>query len=203
MSAVCKDFALVDPGLDTDLTVGGGCFCKAVVDISSQRLQRDGTLVVVLAARDFCAAETTGNGNLDTLCTELHRSADGHLHCTAEGNSFFQLSSDVFSNELCIQVGALDFDNIDGNGSLYDSFAFESELFDFSTAASDNDTGLCAVDEDLDSFSVAFDFDLGNASLVELVLQILSQIIVGNNGVAELLVGNEPSGIPVLDNADT
>ena len=50
--------------------------------------------------------------------------------------------------------------------------------------------------------SVAFNFDLGHAGGVQRLFQIFAQIVIGYQGVAELIVLDEPAGIPILDNAD-
>ena len=162
--------------------------------------------MVVLNACDFRAAETTAAGDLDTLCAEAHRSADGLLHSTAEGGSLLKLERDAFRNELCIEIGVLDFNNVDNNvfsRHFENACDVELQLVDFRAAAADDNARLCAVDEDLHAVGVALDLNLRHACALKLLLQILSQLIVGYERIAEDFVLREPSRIPVLDYAHT
>ena len=49
---------LVDPNLNTDLTVGGVCLSESIVNICSQCLQRNGSLAVELGTGDIRSAQT-------------------------------------------------------------------------------------------------------------------------------------------------
>ena len=60
-----------------------------------------------------------------------------------------------------------------------------------------------ALDHDLDFVVLALDLDRRNACVVQTLLQILTDLVVFHEEVAELIVLSEPTGIPILDNADT
>ena len=49
---------------------------------------------------------------------------------------------------------------------------------------------------------VALNFNFRNAGGIQRLLQIFPEIIIGHDGVTELVVLDKPAGIPVLDNAD-
>ena len=53
-----QHFAFVDPNLDADTAIGRMCFCKTIVDIRAQGLQRDAAFMIALAAGDLRAAQT-------------------------------------------------------------------------------------------------------------------------------------------------
>lgn len=108
-----EDLAFVDPDLDADHAERGMRFGKAVVDIGAQRLQRDGTLVILLAASDLRAVETAGNHHFDALDARTHRTADRLLHRAAERHTLFELLRDAFGDELRVGIGFPDFRDVD------------------------------------------------------------------------------------------
>ena len=55
------------------------------------------------------------------------------------------------------------------------------------------------MNEDADAVAVSLDLDLGDAGILQGLLQILTNVVVGDQGVAEDLVFCEPSGVPVLN----
>mgnify|MGYP003288702047 CR=1 FL=1 len=166
-----QNFALVDPNLNADLTVGGVCLPEAVLNVSSESLKRDSTLMIVFCSCDFSATETTAAGYLDTLCAKSHCVSDRHLHCTAEGRSLLELSTYILSNELCVEVGLSYLNNVEGNGHTNHLLKLCLVLFDLNAALTDNHTGLCAVNVDSYLGGVSLDFDLGNACSLQLLLQ--------------------------------
>ena len=121
----------------------------------------NGTLTIGLAASNFCTAETTGNHNLYTLCTETHCTANALLHSTAESNTTLQLVSDVTCNQGCIHIRLLYLGNIDvnlvGSSELLNIFL---NLLDSRTLAADNHTRLCSVDGELEALLGALGLNL-------------------------------------------
>ena len=67
----------------------------------------------------------------------------------------------------------------------------------------DYDTGLRALNEYSYAGRVTLDLDFGNACTLKLGLYVLSDFVIGYDSIAKILVGNEPSGIPVADYADS
>ena len=198
-----ENLTLVDPYLNTDAAVGGRSFSKTIVDIRTQGLQRNGALVVMLGACDFRAAQTAAAGNLDAPGTHAHCTAHGLLHCTAETDALLELSCNVLSNQGSVGVRVLDLD--DGAANLLAVLLGQLffELLDVLAAAADNHAGTCALDHDLDFVVLALDLDRRNACVVQTLLQILTDLVVFHEEVAEHIVLSEPTGIPILDNADT
>ena len=78
----------------------------------------------------------------------------------------------------------------------------ETELLDVCAALADYNAGTGAVNVDLNLRVVSFDLDLGNTSGVQLVLQILSDVVVFNNQIANLIFTGVPTRVPVFDYAD-
>ena len=196
-----QDFALVDPHLAADLTVGGVCFSKTILDVGAQGLQGDGTLVIAFAAGDFSTAQTAAAGALDALSTQTGGGLHGLLHSAAEGDALFQLLSDVLSNQLCVQVRAADLNDVQIHGLAQTSFHVLAQIFDLSASLTDDNTGAGAVDVDLDLAIGTLDLDLSNTSCVQLVLQILTDVVIFDDQVTDLVLAGVPAGIPILDNA--
>ena len=69
-----QDLALVDPDFNADLTVGRVSLREAVVDVCAKRLQRDSSLMILLASCDLGTAETSADHNLDKISAFLFRS---------------------------------------------------------------------------------------------------------------------------------
>ena len=159
--------------------------------------------MIVFGTSDFSATKTTGNGNLDTLSTHTHGSADRKLHSAAERNSSFELACNAFSNELSGKVGVSHLNNIHRSRLSYFLLNGCFEFFNFRALTADNHTGLCTVNEHSYSVVVAFDFDLRNAGREQALLEIASQIVIGNKSIAEGFILLEPSRIPVFNNTDT
>ena len=59
--ALFEHLSFVDPHLYADTAIGGLGFCKAVINVRAQGLQRDGSLMIAFAAGDVRAAQTAGN----------------------------------------------------------------------------------------------------------------------------------------------
>ena len=160
--------------------------------------------MILLASCDLGTAETSADHNLDTLHAEAHGASYGLLHCTAEGNTALELAGDILGNELSIGIDVLDLDDVYGNGRAEHCLKLSAELVDLGAVSSDDDTGLCAVDEHANvSAAVALDLDLRNACKVKLVIEVLAHLVIRNEGIAEFLVTCVPSRIPILDYADT
>ena len=166
--------------------------------------------MIMLCTGNFCTAETSAAGYLDTACAKSHGVADSHLHSTAEGNTALELACDVLCNELSIEVGAADLNNVEGHRDLLaalvladDRFDLRLEDLDIFTAASDNKTGLCAVDINFDLVLIAFDLDLRDSRFLKFGLEELTDLVVGNENISEHFVLYAPSRIPVLDHAHT
>ena len=200
-----KHFAFVDPHLDTDAAVGGGSLGKAVVDVGSDGLKRDRAFLIGLGTGDFSAAQTAAALNLDAAGAEAHGGADGLLDRTTEGDSLFQLLRDLLGHELSVQVGLLDLDDVDEDGfvAAQHLLAGGLDLLDLRAAFTDDHTGLGAVDVDADPLGVALDLDLGDACGRQRLEQILANLIIRYQRVAEGGLIGIPAGFPVFDDTDS
>ena len=134
---------MVDPNLNAQLTVSGICFCKSIVDVSSQRMERNITFAVLFGSGDFSSAKSSGCENFYSLGTSLHRSADRLLHSSSEGHSSFQSLCDTFSSQLCIQFCSSYFFDIDDDRLACHLFEFGFQIFNSCSGSSDHHTRSC------------------------------------------------------------
>ena len=124
------------------------------------------------------------------------------LDAAAEGNSLLELSRDVLRDELRVQIGAADLNDVEGDGLaelLLDGLA---QLFDVFAALADDDARAGAVDVDLDLCVISFDLDLGDAGGIEGALEILTNVVVLNDQITDLVLTGIPARVPVLNYAN-
>ena len=85
---------------------------------------------------------------------------------------------DRLCNKLSVLIGLLDFLDVYKyflSGKLCD---FVLCNFDLLTALSDDNTGLCGIDDNLNSVGSSFDLDLAYAACVKLLLKLLSDVVI-------------------------
>src|SRR5262249_4324817 len=136
---VLHDLALEDPDLDpagTHRRVGGG---HAVINIRTQRVQRNATFTIPLHARDLGAAETAGAVDADSLGTETHRRLDGALHGAAERNAALQLLGDRLGHELRIDLGLAHLDDVNVHLGIGHRADLLPKLVDIGALLADDD----------------------------------------------------------------
>ena len=93
---------------------------KTVVDLGAQRVQRHATLAIPLATAHLSAAQTAGHWiPEDALGTALAGSGLNSLaHSATEGNAAHQLLGHGLSDQLGVELGALDLDDLDADGAV-------------------------------------------------------------------------------------
>ena len=111
--ALGHDLALVDPALDADAAGRRARLVEAVVDVGAHRVQRHAAVGVGLGARHLGAAEAAGDLDLDALGAGAHRAGQRALHRAAEGDAVLQLLGDRLRDELRVELGALDLEDVD------------------------------------------------------------------------------------------
>src|SRR5262249_953016 len=156
-------FALIEPHLDPDLTVGRVRLGKSVIDVGAQGLQRQLPVQVPLRPRDFGAVQTAGHANLDAACAEPERGFHGFSHRAAERHALLELHGDRFGNQLGIELGFLDFLNVDEDLAARPLLDLLFQLVDFGALTPDDDAGAGCVNVDLQPVDGALGFDFLDA----------------------------------------
>ncbi len=150
---------------------------EAVVDLGAEGVQRHATLAIPLAAAHLGAAQTTGALDTDALGAGLAGGLDSLAHSATEGNAAFELLSNGLSNELGVELGALDLDNVDGElalGDASDLLELGAEGIDLGTLLTDDNAGASGEDDDLHLVASALDLDAGDSCAGELLLEVLA-----------------------------
>ena len=156
----------------------------------------------MLNAGDLAAAQTSGAAALDALGASAHGAGHGILHSAAVRNTLLQLLGDVLSHKLSVHIGVADLNDVQLDLLADHLLHSQTILLDLLTALADDNTGTGAVQVDGNGVIAALDLDLGNAGTVQGLLEILADLLILDDQVADLLFTGIPTGIPVFDDAD-
>ncbi len=137
-------------------------FSEAIVDVSAERVQGDGTITKAFFTSDFSAAKTAGAHDFDTFGAHTHRTANALFHSAAETDTAFELAGNVFSNERCVHFSLFDFCDVYVDSLSGEGFQRFFNIFNTSTATADDHARFCGMDNQFDTFCRAFDFNTGN-----------------------------------------
>ena len=99
--------------------------------------------LVELASCHFGAAEATADKNLDALCTYAHCRSNCHLNGSSVRNTSLNLTSDVVSNDIGINLRAFNLKDIDLYLFVQTFFNSSFNLSTSTTAFSDNNARTC------------------------------------------------------------
>ena len=144
--------------------------CYAVINVGSQSLKRNGTFTVAFGTSDLCAAETTGNGYLDTLSACTHGSANCLFNSAAEADTSFTLGSDVFANQDSAHIYGSDFEDIDIDIFVSNNSEGFLNVLNTCAAAADYHTRLSCVNSNLNAIAYAFNANLGDSCSKQVLL---------------------------------
>src|SRR5690606_26311003 len=141
---------------------------QAVVDVRTQRVQRNATLTVELRAGHLGAAEATRALHADALDVRLtHGRLDGLAHRTTERDTVRELLGDALRHELRLGLRVLDLEDVQLYllaGQLLESGA---DAIGFGAAAADDDARTCGVDSPPNAVAGALDLALRDACTLE------------------------------------
>src|SRR4029077_8206890 len=185
-------FALEDPDLDPAGAVGGESGGDAVIDVGAQGVQRHAALAIPLHARDFGTAETAGAIDADAAGAEPHGRLHGALHGAAESDAALELLRDRFSDELRIEFGLADFDDVDHDIAVGELGDMAAQLLDVGALLADHHARTRRVNGDAALLVRALDDDFRHRRLLELLQQHFADfhVLVQERAVARL------AGIP-------
>ena len=187
-----QNFALVHPTLDADHAIGGVRLAESEIDVRAQRVQRKLTLQIPFRARDFRAVQPSGNPNFNSLASEAQRGVDGLSHGASERHALFELQCDRFGNQLRIELGLVDFLNIDEDFALGFLGQILLELFDFRALAPDDDSGTRSVNGDAQLVAGTIDFDRADAGGLEALAQRVLELQILAQELGVILLGEPP-----------
>jgi hypothetical protein len=181
-------------------------FAKSVTDFGSQRTQRHRTANVFFAASHFGTAQSTGQLNLDSFGTGIHRLFGRSFHRPAEAGSSLKLFSNLLSDQLSVQVRSTDFFDLQVDPASDQVLHFVLQPFDFLAFLSDDQTGASHEQRDFDLIPSPLNFnaiDPGGPVVLGRVFATKSRIFLSStNSVANSALGAyqrlfQPSMTPV------
>ena len=195
------NLALKDPALHANHTVGRARFGKAVFDLGTQRMQRHSTVSVPLPASHLSATKAARALDPDAFGTELHRRDHRLLHGASESDSAFELCRDVLRDQLCVEFRFSDLFDVDENITRGVRLELLAKHVDLSPTLADQDAGACGVDINHDLLAGAFDDDLRDPRVIQLLLDEGANLHVFMQLRGVVLFG-EPIGLPPVKGAD-
>ena len=167
-------------------------------------MQGHATLAVPLAAAHLGAVEAAGALDTNALGASLASGLDGLAHGATEGDTALELLSDGLGNQVGVELGTLDLDDVDGDlalGDLGDLLEVGAEVVDLGALLADDDARAGGVDGDLHLVAGAVDVDAGQGGLLETLLEELANLEIVAERLSVVLVG-VPAGAPVLGDAE-
>src|SRR5436309_3530514 len=170
-----QPFTLVEPDLDSDLSVSRVRLGEAVIDVGAERLQRQLPVEIPLGPRDFGAVQPAGDTHLDTARAEAQRRFDRLAHRAAERDALFELHRDRFGDQLRVELRLLDLLDVDEDLAARPLLDLLLQLVDFRPLAAYDDPRPGGVDVDLQLVRGALGLDLRDAGVREALLQGLAQ----------------------------
>src|SRR5215207_4221705 len=170
------DLPLVDPALDADAAEGGARLVEAVVDVRTQRVQRDAAVGVGLRAGHLGAAEAAGHLDAAALGAGAHGARERALHRAPEGDAVDELLGDRLRDELRIELGALDLEDVDLDRLAGEPVQVTAQRVDLGARLADHDARAGRVDVDLDLAGVLADRDVGQAGVRQLVRDVVADV---------------------------
>src|SRR5258706_3413189 len=196
-----EQLAVEHPHLDPARAVGRERRGAREIDVGAQRVERHPPLAVGLVARHFGAAQAARAGDADALRAGAHRGSDRLLHAAAERDALLELLGDVLGDQLGVEVGALDLLDVELHDLLGELLHLLRQLVDLLALAADDQAGTRGADADRDLVALALDRDLGDARLVEPLLEVAldEQVFAQQLGVVAL---REPARVPGLHDAE-
>ena len=126
-------------------------------------------------------------------------------HGTTEGDAVGQLLGDALSDELGVQRGVLDFEDVELNLLAGQLLQLGANALSLGATTTDHNARTGGVNVHADTVTGALDDDAGHACALEILAHFLTDLIVLENEVAVAFAGlvgvREPLGTVILGDA--
>src|ERR1051326_1680206 len=189
---VRQHFAPEHPDLDAAGAIGGLGGGGAEIDVGAERVQRHAPFAVPLHARDLGAAEPAGAIDADAERSQAHRRLHRALHGAAERDAALQLLADALCDQLRLDLGLADLDDVEADLAVGHLRDIDPELLDVGAFLADHHARPRGMDGDAGLLGGALDHDAAGASLGQAVAQEFPEPQVLVQEVAVIAAGEPP-----------
>ena len=132
------NLSAANPHLDAQQADLRQSLSLAVVNISTESVQRRTAFLEHFLTCHFCTVQTSANLNLDTFSTSVHCIGNSHLDSTTVSNLAFYLTGDALTYDVCIQIRLLHFEDVNLNILVSNLLELFLELVNFLTTLADD-----------------------------------------------------------------
>jgi hypothetical protein len=108
-------FAFEEPYFDADFTVHRLSFYQCVINVGAESMEWRTPFLVFFRTRNLSTPYTTANTDFDSFAAGTHGTLDGTFDRTTVVDTGFDLFSDLFADNIGIQLWFANFKNIDLN----------------------------------------------------------------------------------------
>ena len=173
-------------------------------------MQRHAAFAVELRARHFGTTKTTRALNPDAFGAAAHRGLHGLAHRTTELHAARKLLGNALRDELCIDFGVLDLEDVELDLLAGELFEVAADAVCLGSTAADHDAGTSGMDVDAHAVTRTFDLHAADAGAVHTLGEHLTDLHVFTDVALVELVGiptalvirgdaqSEPMGVDFL-----
>src|SRR5947199_128939 len=190
-----QHFALEDPDLDADRPVRRVGGREPVVDVRADRVERHAAVAVPLLARDLAAAQPPRARDPDAVGAQGQHGRDRLLHGAAERDTLLELERDVLRHKLGVELGVDDLLDVEVDLLGRPRLQLVLQLLHLRALPADDDARPGGRDRDPRPVGGALGVDLGDARVIELVLDVAPDLHVLVQQ-ARVALRREPAGAP-------
>src|SRR5262245_56881985 len=159
-------------------------------------MKRHPPFAIPFHARNFGAAETAGAVDADAFGAKPHRRLHRSLHGAAECNTALKLLRNRFGNQLGIELGFADFNDIDDDVAVGEFGDRLAKLLDVGTLLANHDAGPRRVYRHPALFVRPLDNNMRDRRLLELLHQLFANLDIFVQQGAVFRLAREPARVP-------
>ena len=115
-------------------------FNQSVINVCTERRQRNTTVFIAFRTCHLSAVQTTRNFHFNTFCIHAHCRSNCHFDGTTVRDTTLYLTRNTCAYQLGFQLRTLDFKNVHLNFFACDFFKLFFKLVNFLTTLTNDDT---------------------------------------------------------------
>src|SRR5947199_5053267 len=190
-----QHFALEDPDLHADRSVCRVGGRESVVDVCANRVKRHAAVAVPLLACDLAASQPPRTRDPDAVGAQAQCGGDRLLHGAAKRHALLELERHVLGHELGIELGVDDLLDVEVDLLARPRLQLVLQLLHLRPLPADDDARPGRGDRDPRPVRRALDVDLGDARVIELILDVAPDLHILVQQICVAL-RREPAGAP-------